>query len=138
MKAGERCWFAPHRDLAVLYSWVADEPMKLSVITQQDDGTWHAGMADVGELGDFSTRDLAVQAVNDLLAQRDTARESASTEPTELPVIEPQDDGTWNAAIDGVCALGNFATRDLALQAVEDFFDQRDAARERIWGEPRE
>ena len=43
MKAGERCWFAPHHDLSVLYSWVGGEPMKLSVIAQQDDGTWHAG-----------------------------------------------------------------------------------------------
>ncbi|CEG87486.1 Protein of unknown function [Propionibacterium freudenreichii] len=95
-------------------------------------------MADVGELGDFSTRDLAVQAVDDLLAQRDAARESAWTEPTELPVIEQQDDATWNAAIEGVCALGNFATRNLAVQAVDDLFHERAAARERIWGEPRE
>ena len=60
------------------------------------------------------------------------------SEPTELPVLEPQDDGTWNATIDGVCELGNFSTRALALQAVKDFFDQRDVAREHIWGEPRE
>lgn len=90
MKPGMRSWFAPHPDLAVLYSWVDGEPTKLSVITEQDDGTWYAGMADVGELGAFATRDLAVQAVDDLLAPRGAARELPLAGATDTAFGQPR------------------------------------------------